>query len=76
MEKIYVPVLHFFENGNSFTGSFGPLRFFLKPEKDTIQAQIWHGIYCMEKSEIEQTREFPLTVEGREALQAWLEDVK
>ncbi|MBE6954933.1 MAG: hypothetical protein E7449_03360 [Ruminococcaceae bacterium] len=76
MNEIYVPVLHFFENGNPFTGSFGPLRFFLKPDAETITAKIWHGVFCMEKSEIEQERQFPLTAEGREELIAWLEEVK
>lgn len=76
MDEIYVPVLHYFENGNSFTGSFGPLRFFLKPDAETITAQIWHGIFSMEKSEIEQQQEFPLTEDGRAELKEWLESVK
>ena len=76
MNEIYVPVLHFFENGNPFTGSFGLLRFFLKPDAETITAKVWHGQFCMEKSEIEQEKEFPLTAEGREALIAWLDEVK
>jgi len=76
MDEIYVPVLHFFENGNPFTGSFGLLRFFLKPDAETINAKVWHGVFCMEKSEIEQERTFPLTAEGRDELIAWLNEVK
>ena len=76
MNEIYVPVLHFFENGNSFTGSFGLLRFYLKPDAETITAKVWHGIFSMENSEIEQTKEFALTTEGREELIAWLNEVK
>ncbi len=76
MDEIYVPVLHYFENGNSFTGSFGNLRFFLKPDAERITASVWHGPYCMEKSEMEQENSFPLTAEGREEMKAWLESVK
>ena len=73
MDEIFVPVLHHFENGNTFTGSFGLLRFILIPHDDVISASVWHGIFCLEKSEIEDTADFPLTAEGREELCVWLD---
>ena len=76
-QEIFIPVLHSFENGNTFSGSSGALRFYLRPQRPeegepSIKAEIWHGLYCYEKSEIEQVREFPMTEAGREALRAWL----
>jgi len=76
MNEIFLPTLHSFENNNIFTGSFGLLRFKLTPKVGDalIAAEIWHGILCYEKSEIEETQEFPMTAEGREALLSWLKE--
>ena len=54
MEEIFLPTLHSFENGNTFSGSCGPLRFFLYPSETVILAKIWHGPFCIEKSTVEQ----------------------
>lgn len=84
-EPLFLPVLHSFENNNIFTGSFGALRFRVTPsivmktpkevdfENSSMTCEYWHGEYCYEKSEIEQTRVFPLSPEGREQIRAWLE---
>ena len=68
---IYLPTLHTFAMGNVFTGSAGLLRFKLSPrvvkaegsrevdmEKSGIRAELWHGLYCYEKSEIEADETF------------------
>ena len=73
MHDIFLPTLHSFENHNNFSGSCGPLRFYLYPQETTILAKIWHGIFCIEKSEIEAEQEFPMTQEGIEELRAWLD---
>ena len=73
MGELYLPVLHFFENGNSFTGSQGQLRFLVTPDEEQLHTKIWYGIYCLEKSEVSEERAFPLTAEGRSELLAWLE---
>lgn len=74
MKDIFLPTLRSFANNNTFSGSCGPLRFMLTPmlDESVITAQIWHGLLCLEKSTVEETRDFPLTEEGREALLAWL----
>ena len=84
---IYLPTLHTFAMGNVFTGSFGLLRFKLTPQvvkeeggrevdmaKSTIRAELWHGLYCYEMSEIEADETFPMSEEGRERLRTWLEE--
>ena len=82
--EIFLPVLHHFENGNVFTGSCGALRFKVTPavvrngrEVDlaasTIRAEYWHGPMCYECSEIEGEKTFPMSTEGRQAMQEWLE---
>lgn len=85
MAELFIPTLHTFENENVFTGSYGPLRFKITPsvdlpkgakelirENSSIQAEVWHGILCYEKSEIEQEKEFPMTEDGRQAMIEWL----
>ena len=84
---IYLPTLHTFAMGNVFTGSSGLLRFKLTPQvvkaeggrevdlaRSTIRAELWHGLYCYEKSEIEADETFPMSEEGRERLRTWLEE--
>ena len=70
---------------NPFTGSCGDFRFKAEPkvvmatpkevdfEQSSIYCQYWHGPFCYEKSEMEGEETFPLTEEGRTALQQWLE---
>ena len=39
----------------------------------TIHAELWHGEFCYEKSEMEKVADFPMTEEGRLALKQWLD---
>ena len=85
-QDLFLPTLHTFENNNIFTGSWGMLRFKITPnvimatpkevnmEESSIKAEYWHGIFCYEKSEIEEERIFPMSPEGREDLIQWLKD--
>lgn len=73
MNEIFLPTLHSFENKNTFSGSYGMLRFMLTPVEDQIEAKIWHGLLCLEKSEIEDARLFPMTEDGLKELRAYLE---
>ncbi len=86
MENLYLPVLHSFAMDNTFTGSCGGFRFRIKPnvikkspkevdmEASSITAEFWHGPFCYEKSEMEGCETFPMSEEGRTALQQWLEE--
>jgi len=85
MEQLFIPTLHTFAMKNLFTGSYGMLRFRIKPDvvmatpkevdftQSTMFVEYWHGLYCYEKSEMEGSRTFPLTEEGREEMLRWLE---
>lgn len=87
MDEIFLPTLHTFENGNVFTGSRGLLRFKITPDviyttpaqkevdmqASSIRCEYWHGIFCYEKSEIEDEKTFPMSEEGRESMRRWLE---
>ena len=84
-EEIFIPVLHWFDANNIFTGSCGTFRFRARPnivmltakevdfEKSSITAEYWHGPFCYEKSEMEGSAEFPMSEEGRLAMKQWLE---
>lgn len=85
MEEIFLPTLHYFENNNRFSGSARPPRFMLTPEvkmktpkevdleASTIRGQLWHGLYCIEKSTVEEERSFPMSREALEEIRSWLE---
>ena len=83
---IFIPTLHTFAMNNIFTGSWGALRFRIKPnvtmlnskevdmENSSIYVQFWHGPFCYEKSEMEGENTFPMSEEGRCNMKAWLEE--
>ena len=85
MADLFLPTLHTFAMNNIFTGSCGLFRFRAEPnvvmltpkevdfEKSSIKAEYWHGLYCYEKSTMEDERVFPMTEEGRQAMKNWLE---
>lgn len=85
MAEVFIPVLHWFDANNIFTGSCGDFRFRAKPnvvmatpkevdfEQSSIHVEFWHGPFCYEKSEMEGTATFPMSEEGRLAMKAWLE---
>lgn len=86
MAELFIPTLHTFAMDNIFTGSSGLFRFRAMPnvvkatpkevdfDQSTILAEFWHGPYCYEKSEMEGSRSFPMTEEGRLAMKQWLEE--
>ena len=83
-EELCIPTLHTFAMKNLFTGSYGMLRFRIKPDvimatpkevdfaQSSIFAEYWHGLYCYEKSQMEGSETFPMTEEGREQMLQWL----
>ena len=84
MGKLFIPTLHTFAMGNTFTGSCGAFRFRVEPtvekkgkevvfENSSIHAEFWHGPFCYEKSEMEGERTFSMSAEGRDEMIAWLE---
>lgn len=80
MSHIELPTLLFWENGNSWYGSLGNTRFFVKPEapegaeEKQLTVRVWRGPLEMALSEILTTAAFPLTGEGLNQTVAWLED--
>ena len=84
MAELFLPTLHTFAMNNLFTGSYGLLRFRIKPnvvmlnakevdfEKSDMFVEYWHGLFCYEKSEMEGSGTFPMTEEGRQAMRVWL----
>ena len=86
MKEVFVPTLHTFAMKNTFTGSFGALRFKVVPEvvmatpkevdmeNSSITVEYWHGPFCYEKSEMEGKETFPMSEEGRLAMKKFLED--
>jgi hypothetical protein len=86
MAELFLPTLHTFAMKNTFTGSFGALRFKVVPEvvmatpkevdmeNSSITVEYWHGPFCYEKSEMEGKETFPMSEEGRLAMKKFLEE--
>lgn len=86
MGEIFLPTLHTFAMNNIFTGSSGAFRFRVKPnvvmanpkevdfDASSMFAECWHGPYCYEKSEMEDSETFPMSEEGWEKMRTWLEN--
>ena len=86
MADIYLPTLHTFAMDNSFTGSCGMLRFRITPNvvkatqkevdfaQSSMQAELWHGLFCYEKSTVEAVKSFPMSEDGRLEMKQWLEE--
>lgn len=86
MYDLYIPTLHTFAMNNIFTGSCGLFRFKITPNvvmatpkevdfaASSINAEYWHGPLCYEMSQIEETKIFSMSENGRLEMKAWLEE--
>ena len=80
LKPIEIPTLLFWENGNSWYGSKGQARFFIKPEQaegedaPQLTVRLWRGPMSMEFSEILNTARFPVSEEGLAQTVVWLEE--
>ena len=87
MNDIQIPTMLFWENGNSWYGSSGMARFFIRPVKHepteetpdipahtTLDIELWKGPYTKALSDILDTASFPLSEEGLEETVKWLID--
>lgn len=70
-----MPLLHYFESGNIFSGSYKNKRYKVFPDGENMLCKVWLGDYCLEITPPEQISEntFPVTQEGRQAMIDWLE---
>ena len=85
MAELFIPTLHSFAMNNIFTGSWGAFRFRAEPNvvmatqkevdfaRSSIRAEFWHGQFCYELSQMEGEKIFPMSLEGVDAMKAWLE---
>ena len=67
-----LPRYHYFECGNKYTGSRGTFRFCITPA-EKLCVEIWHGLLCREKSEIEKEEEFENSADGFDKMLEYLE---
>ena len=79
MQPIELPTLLFWENGNTWYGSKGQARFFIRLERPeegeaVLKVQLWRGPLTLELSEVLTESAFPLGEEGLARLTDWLED--
>lgn len=78
MAELFLPVLSHFQNKNPWTASAGRLRYRILPTVAETQAdsfltaEVWEGPWAYEFSTVEETKIFPLSLEGLAALPTWL----
>ena len=82
MEPVLIPTLLFWENKNTWYGSKGLARFYIKPvsvenedgsSRAMLEVELWRGPLTKALSEIITTVTFPVSEEGLEEMTAWLE---
>ncbi len=78
MAVTFLPVLSHFQNLNPWLAGDGRLRFRIVPtlpegEEGSLTVQVWEGPWAYEFASVEETQVFPLTQEGLEAVQGWLD---
>jgi len=83
MQPIQIPTLLFWENKNTWYGSKGLARFFIKPvtieaqdapPEQRLEVELWRGPLMKSLSEVIATAAFPVSEEGLSQLTAWLEE--
>ena len=81
-----IPTMLFWENGNTWYGSKGSARFFIRPVKreppedspdgqagTDLEIELWKGPLTKALSEVIATAAFPLSEEGLSQAADWLE---
>ena len=83
MDPILIPTLLFWENKNTWYGSKGLARFFIKPvtveseeapPENRLEVELWRGPLMKSLSEVIATSSFPVSEEGLVQMTAWLEE--
>lgn len=81
MNELDLQKLTFFTEGNTFTGERtgeqgAILRYLVKPNREAndLAAFVWHSDVCFEQAGEKEERSFPLSEEGLEEIQRWLQE--
>lgn len=74
-EHFPIPRLYYFQSKNVYTGSKEHTFNYKITPSDVLKVEIWHGMICSEKAEIEITQEFPFDQDGFDAMIKWLEEI-
>ncbi len=76
VSKVFdIPRLYYFQSKNVFTGSKNNTFNYKISPGEMLKVQIWHGLICSDKAEIETEQEFPMDQDGFDAMIKWLEDM-
>lgn len=69
-----IPKLYYFESDNAFSGSRDQTFNYKITPGDKLKAQVWHGLICSEKANIEHEKDFPMEQSGYDEMIKWLEE--
>lgn len=68
-----IPKFYYFQSKNIFTGSRNQIFNYKIIPGEMLKVQVWHGLLCSEKAEIELEQEFPMEQSGFDEMIHWLE---
>ncbi len=75
-----IPSIRFFTNKNAFTGSHKGMNYRIIPQKgdaekgtrSRLEAAVWYGMLCSEKSVMVAEENFSLDADGLDAAREWI----
>ena len=80
-DQIFLPTLPHWEFGNHWSGSCGPMRFYITNSESEdraggkhreLLAEVWMEDVCRELAHVSAQETFPCTQEGLDGLLTWL----
>ena len=72
--KTTIPLYEYFENRNTFTGSYKSFNVKLVAGKENIKVYTWAGKFCLDKTSDFSENEFEQSEEGYNAALAWISE--
>lgn len=70
-----LPEIKYFQFKNRFAGSQGSFNYKIVPDGEILSVYLWYGPYCMEKSEIAEQKDFPMTADGLKEAESWISEM-
>lgn len=73
MIEVEIPGLEYFVNHNIYSGSKGKFNFKIFPGDGEMIVKVWTGSFCLDCSEVDEERSFPISDEGYQQMAVWVE---
>ncbi|WP_143530258.1 hypothetical protein [Massiliimalia massiliensis] len=75
MIGVEIPSLEYFVNHNIYSGSKGKFNFKIFPGDSEMAVKVWTGPFCLDCSEVDEEKCFPISDDGYRQMVAWVEEM-